>query len=1016
MGSRPSCTAACCVRGEKDDSQVPEVETSIGIEENFPLPSLVSPLSNQSAKDSKESNGGDDQNSTVTPTPPESDLQETTIDTAAMKMSITAVSPDFLTSVPIFNRCLSAEDIEELAAAMTYRRFEQGETFIHEGDEACEFFVITEGSASVLKKVESSSELLKVATVHAGDVFGESSLISGGCRNASIRADTELICFSVSADQVKEHGLHTKLQFHKRHAIGREGAPNFGAIITSTAFSSSGTASVSVKEEDIALVNKAFQGNKNLKHLVPSGGYNFAKEVVQSCSRIEADLGQVVVRQGDPEADCFFIIESGTVSIDSYETGSLRLSRAFTAQNSPKGSAKTVCTLKAGQSFGELALLYKATRAATVTALEKCSLLSLDRNAFKEILKKAALAKSSEHIKYFKNLEMLSHMSAAEKRLAATAFESVHFMQGDVVYEIGDPGTTLYVLIDGKIQIKDENNNRKTLEATYSKGVHKYFGQSALLSTTRRDSTVTVTSAKARALMLDRDDFSMLLGESMSVATSGADDWIKRIGVVSQLPVLSSVPDAVKETLARAFKKSIYEQGDKIYAKGDTPEHFYVLLSGCIEIVDAKCGGPMEGPMHFGDKEIFDNKQRKSTVKVISDSAHVLRLSLDVFTKLLLPYRDKFSVFWATADPIYKNDLSIEGLIAKTPFGVVELCTHTKTGNRYVLKTMKKDSIVEKSLQQSVMKERSTWIQLRCPFIVQLVALYNEPNSLHFLSEFITHGSLAELFHQNCFYSSEKHARFYIAGIVVALRYMHNRHLIHRDVKPENVLISNTGYPKLFDFAFAKSVVQNTFTVCGTPEYMSPEVLAGGHQTRAVDWWAVGIMVFEFMTGTTPFRADDPWAVYANIMKGIKGVDFPAGCKGQSADLVTQFCKHEVETRLSAAPKIMTHNWFAGFDWQAIASLRLEPPYKPPPEDTAGEQRSPQFEDTVVNPDSPKTAAKKRSSQRLAEPVAKQDSPKSVDKGDKKQKSDKISGWDRGFASNIGLLGTGTAAMEDMPV
>jgi len=900
-------------------------------------------------------------------------------------LSVVEVEPEFLASVPIFNRCLEDNDLADLAKGMQPVTFNAGDTFIKEGDDAKEFFVIVSGIAGVFQLADDGKEVLRVATLQDGDVFGESALITDGKRNASLTAETQLVCFCISADKVKAMGLQDKLQFTKRHAIGREGcldkAHSFGTLCSSVS-------TMSVNSDDMRLVTKAFLDNPNLKHLVPTHDCNFAKDVVQSCRRLEAEKGQVIVSQGEIDADHFYIIEKGSVSVDTSPNKSSRQTAVASAMRRMNSSLKRLATLKSGQSFGELALLYKAPRQATVTALESTAVLCLDRQAFKDILKKATMSKSADHIKYFDGLEMLSYLSPAEKRLAATALESVHFMSGSVVYEVEDPATTLYILIDGKVEMKHQHKGKKTtLEANFGKKGWKYFGQAALISTGRRDATVTVVSPNARALMLDRDAFSMSLGGStLAPAASTADNWLKRIGIVQQLRVLSGCPDDVKEALARQFKKATYEKGDLLYTKGDAPTHCYILVNGCVEMLDGRSCVPLEGLMHFGDREMFEGKQRRCTVKVASEAANVLRLETDIFLQLMTPFKDKFVAFWPGAEQqILKKDLIMEGLITKTPLGAVELCRHSVTGTTYVLKTLRKDLIVEQGLQQSVMRERAAWVQLKCSFIVQLTALYNEPRSLHFLSEYAPFGSLAALFHKECLYSSEKHVKFYLGGVVIALRHVHKRHLLHRDVKPENILVSKSGHPKLYDFALSKPLIAKTFTVCGTPEYMAPEVLAGAHQTRALDWWSVGVMVFELMTGTSPFRAKDPLAVYAKIMEGLGGAEFPDSCGGKVVDLVKRLCKQDPEARLSPAPRVMAHNWFAGFNWQEMASQRMEPPYRP-------------TEDERENID-------KRGS-----PVHNHDLPTNL-----KYKDDGT-GWDLGFASNVGLLGgaSGSVSLEDL--
>jgi len=316
------------------------------------------------------------------------------------------------------------------------------------------------------------------------------------------------------------------------------------------------------------------------------------------------------------------------------------------------------------------------------------------------------------------------------------------------------------------------------------------------------------------------------------------------------------------------------------------------------------------------------------------------------------------------------------GLIAKGSFGPIEIAKHNTTGNMYALKTMRKDLVVKSDAQKSIMRERAVWIQLRSPFIVQLHALYNEPLSLHYLLEFATSGSLAEVYHLHGFFGMKDHAQFYIAGVVIALRHVQKKRFIHRDVKPENVLISRAGHPKLGDFAFAKPLIGKTFTTCGTPQYMAPEILIGTGHTKAVDWWALGIMLFELMAGAPPFNSSQVMQVYSEVMRGIAKVDFPQVCEGSVGDLIRSLCKQDPSQRLNGAGDVMSHPWYFNFDWTEMASQRMEPPFRP-------------LESTGIND-------KKRAN------VNNHGVP-----ADCRYKDDG-SGWDQGFASNVCLLGSGS--------
>mmetsp|Transcript_120594 Transcript_120594/g.352244 ORF Transcript_120594/g.352244 Transcript_120594/m.352244 type:complete len:173 (-) Transcript_120594:290-808(-) len=131
----------------------------------------------------------------------------------------------------------------------------------------------------------------------------------------------------------------------------------------------------------------------------------------------------------------------------------------------------------------------------------------------------------------------------------------------------------------------------------------------------------------------------------------------------------------------------------------------------------------------------------------------------------------------------------------------------------------------------------------------------------------------------------------------------------------------------------AKVVIGQTFTVCGTPNYMAPEVLAGTGHARAVDWWSLGVVAFELMAGRSPFESDHPMRVYWNVMRGIARVELPDACSGAVGDLLTMLLRPQAIERLpmrqGGITNIMEHAWFSGFDWQAMQAQTLRPPYAP---------------------------------------------------------------------------------------
>ena len=168
--------------------------------------------------------------------------------------------------------------------------------------------------------------------------------------------------------------------------------------------------------------------------------------------------------------------------------------------------------------------------------------------------------------------------------------------------------------------------------------------------------------------------------------------------------------------------------------------------------------------------------------------------------------------------------------------------------------------------------------------------------------------------------------KFYAAEITSAFIYLHSKSIVYRDLKPENVLINKDGHLKLVDFGFVKTLKsgQKTYTMCGTPEYLAPEIVMQVGHSFAVDWWTLGIFIYELLMGTPPFADDSPHKVYKRILD--KDVKMPENL--DDCGIVRQLLEKNPNNRL-CADKIKTHEFFKDISWRDVEKLRLEAPFVP---------------------------------------------------------------------------------------
>jgi len=175
------------------------------------------------------------------------------------------------------------------------------------------------------------------------------------------------------------------------------------------------------------------------------------------------------------------------------------------------------------------------------------------------------------------------------------------------------------------------------------------------------------------------------------------------------------------------------------------------------------------------------------------------------------------------------------------------------------------------------------------------------------------------------------HAKFYSTEIILAFEYMHGFDIVYRDLKPENLLIDHAGHMKITDFGFAKVVADRTWTLCGTPEYLAPEIIQSKGHCKHVDWWALGILIYEMLAGYPPFYADNSFEIYQKVIIGK--IDFPSQVDVRARDLIKKLLEQKPLKRFGClkggVDDIKRHKWYKGTDWIAVFQRQINAPYIP---------------------------------------------------------------------------------------
>ncbi|KAI1103801.1 Pkinase-domain-containing protein [Jackrogersella minutella] len=285
------------------------------------------------------------------------------------------------------------------------------------------------------------------------------------------------------------------------------------------------------------------------------------------------------------------------------------------------------------------------------------------------------------------------------------------------------------------------------------------------------------------------------------------------------------------------------------------------------------------------------------------------------------------------------GDFDLLRTLGTGSFGRVHLVQSKHNQRFYAVKVLKKNQVVKMKQVEHTNDERRMLGEVKHPFLITLWGTFQDPRNLYMVMDFVEGGELFSLLRKSGRFPNPV-AKFYAAEVTLALEYLHSKNIIYRDLKPENLLLDRHGHLKITDFGFAKRVPDKTWTLCGTPDYLAPEVVSNKGYNKSVDWWSLGILIYEMLCGYTPFwDSGSPMKIYENILRGK--VKYPAYVHPDAQNLLELLITQDLTKRLGnlygGSQDVKDHPWFSEVTWDRLSRKDIDAPYTPPVKAGAGD-------------------------------------------------------------------------------
>ena len=567
---------------------------------------------------------------------------------------------------------------------------------------------------------------------------------------------------------------------------------------------------------------------------------NIRNKIIYNINKEKRNAGNIIIKR-EHITNCLYFIEQGEVEIkyDDY----------------------VIDTLYAGDYFGELSMFFNTNRIFDYIAKDTCIIYSFPITHIKLMhgdnyemdillaIMKAAFLKNEK----FKNINHKFFIDIFE------LFEFEYYDHEEIIIEKGEIISS-YILIPIEGCLFIEENRTLACKRGDLLFPDELFEQ----NNTQINFNI---KCKSYSLILKANTKKVL--EKIGCSFK---EYIEKYYSIYQFKQVKLFKNLTLEKIEKIFEKVKIRKilnGNNLITQGELGTEFYIIKKGVFDMyIDGNYIRSLNENEYFGERALFFNEKRSATAKANGD-CEVFYLEKADFERIIKNDLKEFLLnrLYLQDDKVQLDDLIFYKILGIGSYGIVSLVKNKKNDYFYAIKNIATKQIMASKLMKNIELEKSILLRVDHPFIVKLVKTLKDKKYIYYLMDYLKG---KELFYviRDIGILNKYQAQFYIGSIMLAVHYLHDRKFLFRDIKPENIIVLENGFIKLIDFGTTKELKDKTKSIIGTPQYMAPEVILGDLYSFEIDYWSIGVCLYEFCCGILPFgeNEEDPTNIYMSVL------------------------------------------------------------------------------------------------------------------------------------------------------